>query len=38
MFLTSMSGEKQVPQVFPKMLDWLLHGGKGQGKGEKTPA
>ena len=37
MFLTSMSGEKQVTQMFPKMLDWLVAVGGG-GKGEKTPA
>ena len=31
MFLTSMSGEKQVTQMFPKTLDWLVGvGGRGR--------
>ena len=31
MFLTSMSGKKQVTQMFPKTLDWLVGvGGRGR--------
>ena len=31
MFLTSMSGEKQITQMFPKTLDWLVGvGGRGR--------
>ena len=29
MFLTSMSGKKQVTQMFPKTLDWLVGVGGG---------
>ena len=31
MFLTSMSGKKQVTQMFPKTLDWLV-GVVGRGR------